>query len=218
MTREIDDHGPTHHQYEKPLFQSSACGIDRAARVFSVVQYECSSRGGSAKLLIPAIDRSVLFVKPPSLTYTHDETLPRGGDWSIALGPMNDVFFRELLDSMFVSVAQTRIETEGLVVAGEQSLFPDIDGQVRIDLVEYGFLTPQISGLNFFSASTKFRIELGSADGLTLGVCQVVGYGKPKRALSKQLTRSTRRLCLRYAMLGQELQLNYLGNPFSRLG
>ena len=50
MTREIDDHGPTHHQYEKPLFQSSACGIDRAARVYGVVQYECSSRGGSAKV------------------------------------------------------------------------------------------------------------------------------------------------------------------------
>ena len=89
--------------------------------------------GEVPKLLIPAIDRSVLFVKSPSLDYTHDETLPRGGDWSIALGPMNDVFFRELLDSMFVSVAQTRIETEGLVVAGEQSLFPDMDGQVRID-------------------------------------------------------------------------------------
>ena len=133
--------------------------------------------GEVPKLLIPAIDRSVLFVKPASLDYTHDETLPRGGDWSIALGPMNDAFFRELLDSMFVSVAQTRVETDGLVGAGEQALFPDVDGQVRIDLVEYGFLTPQISGLNFFSASTKFRIELGSADGQTLGVWQVVGYG-----------------------------------------
>ena len=134
--------------------------------------------GEVPKLLIPAIDRSVLFVKPPSLDYTHDETLPRGGAWSIALGPMNDAFFRELLDSMFVSVAQTRVETDGLIGAGEQLLFPDVDGQVRIDLVEYGFLTPQISGLNFFSASTKFRIELGSADGQTLGVWQVVGYGK----------------------------------------
>ena len=130
------------------------------------------------KLLIPAIDRSVLFVKPPSLDYTHDETLPRGGDWSIALGPMNDAFFRELLDSMFVSVAQTRVETDGLVGAGEQGLLADVDGQIRIDLVEYGFLTPQISGLNFFSASTKFRIQLGGTDGQTLGVWQVVGYGK----------------------------------------
>ena len=91
---------------------------------------------------------------------------------------MNDAFFRELLVSMFVSVAQTRVETDGLIGAGEQRLFPGVDGQVRIDLVEYGFLTPQISGLNFFSASTKFRIELGSADGQTLGVWQVVGYGK----------------------------------------
>ena len=74
--------------------------------------------GEVPKLLIPTIDRSVLFVKPASLDYTHDETLPRGGDWSIALGPMNDAFFRELLDSMFVSVAQTRVETEGLVGAG----------------------------------------------------------------------------------------------------
>jgi hypothetical protein len=134
--------------------------------------------GEVPKLLIPAIDRSVLFVKPPSLDYTHNETLPRGGDWSIALGPMNDVFFRELLDSMFVSVAQTRVETDGLVGAGKQGLLADVDGQIRIDLVEYGFLTPQISGLNFFSASTKFRIELGGTDGQTLGVWQVVGYGK----------------------------------------
>lgn len=134
--------------------------------------------GEVPKLLIPAIDRSVLFVKPPSLDYTHNETLPRGGDWSIVLGPMNDVFFRELLDSMFVSVAQTRVETDGLVGAGKQGLLADVDGQIRIDLVEYGFLTPQISGLNFFSASTKFRIELGGTDGQTLGVWQVVGYGK----------------------------------------
>ena len=134
--------------------------------------------GEMPKLLIPAIDRSVLFVKPPSLDYTHDETLPRGGDWSIALGPINDTFLRELLDSMFVNVTQARFEGDGLIGDGSLGLFSDVDGQIRIDLVEYGFLTPKISGLNFFSASTKFRIELGSADGQSLGVWQVVGYGK----------------------------------------
>ena len=42
--------------------------------------------GEVPKLLIPAIDRSVLFVKPPSLDYTHDETLPGSmGHWQVAL-------------------------------------------------------------------------------------------------------------------------------------
>ena len=134
--------------------------------------------GEVPKLLVPAIDRSVLFLKPRSLQYTHEEKLPRGGDWSIALGPMNEAFFNELLDSMFVSVASMEVESDGLISGNPKEPRTREDGQIRIDLVEYGFLTPQISGLNFFSASTKFRIEIGDADGQSLGVWQVVGYGK----------------------------------------
>lgn len=49
ITRENDDNGSTHHQYEKPVFQTSARGIDRTAGVFGLVQYQRSGRGRNAK-------------------------------------------------------------------------------------------------------------------------------------------------------------------------
>jgi hypothetical protein len=126
--------------------------------------------------LVPALSRHVTYVEPKDLVaYVHEEKLPRGGEWSIALGQMNQVFFRQLMASMFTTV--TRIETvePGVLPAdgGE-----DHDGMIRIDLVEYGFLTPELSGLNFYSASAKYRVELADATSQSLGVWQVVGYGK----------------------------------------
>jgi hypothetical protein len=132
--------------------------------------------GDVPTLLVPALSRHVTYVEPTDLVaYVHEEKLPRGGEWSIALGQMNQVFFRQLMTSMFTTV--TRIETvePGVLPADEGE---DHDGMIRIDLVEYGFLTPELSGLNFYSASAKYRVELADATSQSLGVWQVVGYGK----------------------------------------
>jgi hypothetical protein len=146
----------------------------------SLLMAACSTSvkvtGDVPTLLVPALSRHVTYVEPTDLVaYVHEEKLPRGGEWSIALGQMNQVFFRQLMASMFTTV--TRIETvePGVLPADEGE---DHDGMIRIDLVEYGFLTPELSGLNFYSASAKYRVELADATSQSLGVWEVVGYGK----------------------------------------
>jgi len=146
----------------------------------SLLMSACSTSvqvaGDVPTLLVPALSRHVTYVEPRNLVaYVHEEKLPRGSEWTIALGQMNQVFFRQLMASMFTTV--TRIETvePGVLPSVEGE---DHDGMIRIDLVEYGFLTPELSGLNFYSASAKYRIELADATSQSLGVWQVVGYGK----------------------------------------
>ena len=146
----------------------------------SLLMSACSTSvqvaGDVPTLLVPALSRHVTYVEPRNLVaYVHEEKLPRGSEWTIALGQMNQVFFRQLMASMFTTV--TRIETvePGVLPSVEGE---DHDGMIRIDLVEYGFLTPELSGLNFYSASAKYRIELADASSQSLGVWQVVGYGK----------------------------------------
>ena len=146
----------------------------------SLLMSACSTSvqvaGDVPTLLVPALSRHVTYVEPKDLVaYVHEEKLHRGGEWLIALGQMNQVFFRQLMASMFTTV--TRIETvePGFLPAVEGE---DHDGMIRIDLVEYGFLTPELSGLNFYSASAKYRVELADATSQSLGVWQVVGYGK----------------------------------------
>lgn len=127
-------------------------------------------------LLVPALARQVTYVEPIDMvSYVHDEKLPRGGDWSIAIGQMNQAFFRQLMSSMFESVTRLAASDES---SQDGPIAVDSDGMIRIDLVEYGFLTPELSGLNFYSASAKYRIELADASNQSLGVWQVVGYGK----------------------------------------
>jgi len=146
----------------------------------SLLMSACSTSvqvaGDVPTLLVPALSRHVTYVEPRNLVaYIHEEKLPRGSEWTIALGQMNQVFFRQLMASMFTTV--TRIETvePGVLPAVEGE---DHDGMIRIDLVEYGFLTPELSGLNFYSASAKYRVVLANASSQSLGVWQVVGYGK----------------------------------------
>jgi len=146
----------------------------------SLLMSACSTSvqvaGDVPTLLVPALSRHVTYVEPRNLVaYIHEEKLPRGSEWTIALGQMNQVFFRQLMASMFTTV--TRIETvEPVVLPAVEG--EDHDGMIRIDLVEYGFLTPELSGLNFYSASAKYRVELANASSQSLGVWQVVGYGK----------------------------------------
>ena len=53
------------------------------------------------------------------------------------------------------------------------------DGFVRLTLLEYAFLPPELSGLQIFSASTKYQLRAdGRSDGRVLDTWVVVGYGK----------------------------------------
>ena len=104
--------------------------------------------------------------------FRHREEINEAGSWDIDLGTQNLSFFSNLMDSLFASVAEV----------GEPPLtteeMADLDGIVVPKIEKYGFLTPSISGLKFYSASIEYRIALYDREGEKIGDWNIVGYGK----------------------------------------
>ena len=104
--------------------------------------------------------------------YRYQESIKDGGNWSIDLGSQNLSFFENLLDSLFLEVREipepplSREEMRGL------------DGIFIPQVNKYGFLTPAISGLKFYSASIEYRIALFDRHGKKVGDWNIIGYGK----------------------------------------
>ncbi|MEX2489105.1 MAG: hypothetical protein WD356_06195 [Pseudomonadales bacterium] len=105
-------------------------------------------------------------------TFQHEEVIEQAGTWKVNLGAQNVAFFRNLFDAMFESVSETG---EPPLAESEAERF---DGIIVPRVAKYGFLTPQISGLNFYSASIEYEIVLYDSAGERLGSWNVVGYGK----------------------------------------
>ena len=104
--------------------------------------------------------------------FRHREEINEAGSWDIDLGTQNLSFFSNLMDSLFASVAEVGeppLTTEEMV---------DLDGIVVPKIEKYGFLTPSISGLKFYSASIEYRIALYDREGEKIGDWNIVGYGK----------------------------------------
>ncbi len=129
--------------------------------------------------LIEALPLSIGVITQPSFnSYVHNEELPRGGgSWRIDVGQLNQRFFSTLFDAMFLTAVDAELEA----CRGSEAPVPSPDcpnGFVQVDLVEYAFLTPALSGLNFFSVSVKYQLTLFGADAQPLGDWIVTGYGK----------------------------------------
>jgi len=107
-------------------------------------------------------------------TYSYDESLKSEGKWTIDLGQQNVLFFRQLFTTLFREVVEldaTQLSQEAVQELG-------LDGVLIPEIEEYGFLTPEISGLNFYSASVKYRLGLLNREAVSVGEWRVVGYGK----------------------------------------
>lgn len=113
-----------------------------------------------------------VYYSPEFKSFTHEEVIEQRGTFKIDLGKQNLTFFRKLMGSMFDSV--TEVE-EPPLPAGKMA---GLDGILIPEIVKYGFLTPAISGLNFYSASIHYRIRLLDNDGKEVGSWTLVGYGK----------------------------------------
>ena len=130
--------------------------------------------------MIEPLPVSIGVILPPEFTtHIHREKLPRGGgDWTVELGALQDAFFTTLFDSVFQRVQPMNEPgcKPSEAPQGKGSSCPD--GYLRITLLEYAFLPPELSGLKFFSVSTKYQLELSDAGGEVLDTWVVVGYGK----------------------------------------
>ena len=104
--------------------------------------------------------------------FVHSESLEDEGQWEVELGRQNLVFFRKLMGAMFEEV----VELESPEIAPERQA--EFDGIIIPRIEKYGFLTPSISGLKFFSASIHYEISLYDSENKKLTEYSVVGYGK----------------------------------------
>lgn len=119
---------------------------------------------------IPA--RMGIYYSEEFSQFTYQESIKDAGSWSIDLGDQNLSFFRNLTDSLFNSV--TEVHEPPLSSEEMQNL----DGLFVPYIEKYGFLTPAISGLKFYSASIEYRIVMFDKSGEKIGDWNIVGYGK----------------------------------------
>ncbi len=113
-------------------------------------------------------------------SYVHAEKLPRGGgQWQIEVGTLQTRFFDALLNELFVDarwVNEMNCDPAGQRLGSAVEGCPQ--GYVQLELKEYAFLMPELSGLNFVSTSIKYQLTLFSDAGDVLDSWTFVGYGK----------------------------------------
>ena len=104
--------------------------------------------------------------------FQHTESIEAEGTWKINLGDQNYTFFQNVLSSMFgqVTVLDSPQPTP------EQAA--NLDAIVVPKIEKYGFLTPGLSGLKYFSASIHYRVTMTDEQGNELADWKNVGYGK----------------------------------------
>ncbi len=104
--------------------------------------------------------------------FRYREVIKEAGTWDIDLGSQNLSFFRNLMNALFISTAEV---SEPPVQASEMT---NLDGIIVLRIEKFGFLTPSISGLKFYSASIEYRVELYDAENERIGEWNIIGYGK----------------------------------------
>ena len=113
-----------------------------------------------------------VYYSPDFKSFRHEEVIYQKGTYKVDMGDQNLTFFRNLMSAMFLSAQEV----------GEPPLAPvqmkGLDGVLVPEIVKYGFLTPSVSGLNFYSASIHYRVTLFDRDGKQVGTWTLVGYGK----------------------------------------
>jgi hypothetical protein len=122
-----------------------------------------------------------VYYPPAFKDFTHQEKIFEQGTWTIEMGTQNLEFFRGMFAAMFdqvVEIQELDIPSGDAVGAGSVSVPENLDGIIVPEIAKYGFLTPQISGLNFFSASIHYRISIYDEAGNLAVNWVVVGYGK----------------------------------------
>ncbi|MGY8805771.1 MAG: hypothetical protein ACKVK6_16240, partial [bacterium] len=86
------------------------------------------------------------------------------------MGGQNLLFFRNLMTAVFDNVTEvdeTFFNVEKNVennTAENLENFAGLDGILIPEVIKYGFLTPNVSGLKFFSASIHYRMSLYNVD------------------------------------------------------
>ena len=106
--------------------------------------------------------------------FVHTETSKEIGAWQIDFGEQNVGFFRALFGSMFTEVVILEKWDSDITGVSNENTQAVLVPQIK----KYGFLTPFVSGLGFYSASIEYELTLYDSRGATIFNWAVVGYGK----------------------------------------
>ncbi len=104
--------------------------------------------------------------------FKYEEAIRGSGGWRIDFGKQNLSFFQNLTQSLFdrvLEVHEPPLTTEAML---------NLDGVLIPSIKKYGFLTPSVSGLKFYSASIEYRVAMYDKVGNKIGDWKIVGYGK----------------------------------------
>ncbi len=140
-------------------------------------------------------------------SYAYTEVIRDSGTWNIDLGEQNLSFFRNLTGAMFNAVQEVG---EPPLSEGEMA---GLDGVLVPRIHKYGFLTPTISGLKFYSASIEYRIELLDKDLNRIGNWRIIGYGKSEGGMfsSDEALNEATMLAIRDG--GARIAIELIGEP-----
>lgn len=125
--------------------------------------------------VIPA--RMGVYYSDEFRRFKHEEVLRDSGGWHIDLGKQNLRFFQNLTKSLFAEIQEVHqppLTTEEM---------RDLDGVFIPSIEKYGFLTPSIMGVEFYSASIEYRVAMYDKVGAKIGDWNIVGYGKSEGGL-----------------------------------
>jgi hypothetical protein len=147
-----------------------------ACLLLSILQSCTTSVVVKGSIPTPLVDkipaRVGIYFPDEFKNYLYQESLAESGSWKIDLGEQNLKFFRNLSKAMFESVVEVH---EPPLTLEEMA---DLDAVLVPNIAKYGFLTPSISGLKFYSASIEYHISMFDKQGEKIGDWNIIGYGK----------------------------------------
>jgi hypothetical protein len=103
--------------------------------------------------------------------FLYIEKLLYGPEIAVKLGPANVGMFDRMARSVFSGVSKVDAPRN----AG-------VDAILRPSVDEYAFLTPEQAGVDFYSVSIRYRVDLLSPSGDLLDSWKVDSYGRTKSA------------------------------------
>lgn len=122
-----------------------------------------------------------VYYPPEFRDFTHQEKIHEQGTWTIDMGTQNLEFFRGMFAAMFDQVVEIQdldIPSSDEVGAGTVAVPDNLDGIIVPEIVKYGFLTPQMFGLDFFRATIHYRISIYDKSGNLAVNWVLVGFGQ----------------------------------------
>jgi len=102
---------------------------------------------------------------------THEETLPSGESWRIALGEANARFFEQVSSGMFAAV----------VAVNEARAAGEVAAVLEPVIEKYQFSTPERSQTDYYEAWFRYQMRVHAPDGRLVASLPFTGYGRSEK-------------------------------------